>query len=171
MKKPNRTRELILEESSELFAELGFAGTSIRNIAKKVGVRESAIYNHFESKESIFLELINNLKPESISREILTEELIDQLNKPEKFLINFALNIYKVWQNKNERLFIKLLLKEQPIEIGGIQFSMKNYVDEYIKIIKLIFDELMKHRFIKKGNGEIYANFCFSPIPRFYYLE
>lgn len=164
MKKANKTKELILEKSSELFSELGFAGTSIRNIAKKVGVRESAVYNHFNSKESIFLELVKNLKSESISREILTDELIDQLNKPEKFLVNFAQNIYKFWQTGNERLFIKLLLKEQPFEIDGIEISIKNYVGEYIKIIKLIFDELMKHKFIKKGNGKIYANLFFSPI-------
>ena len=164
MKKVHKTKELILEVSSGLFSEFGFEGTSIRNIAKKVGVRESAIYNHFESKQSIFLELMNNLKPESISKEILTDELIDQLNRPEKFLVNFAQNIYRFWQSRNERLFIKLLLKEQPIEIGGIQFSVKNYVEEYIKIIALIFNELMKHKFIKRGNSGIYANLFFAPI-------
>ena len=37
----------------DLFSRYGFAGSSVRHIAKEVGIRESAIYNHFSSKDAI----------------------------------------------------------------------------------------------------------------------
>jgi AcrR family transcriptional regulator len=44
-----KTREDILSAALDLFAEQGFAGTSVRQIAQAVGVAESALYYHFRS--------------------------------------------------------------------------------------------------------------------------
>ena len=49
-----QTRREILDAALELFAENGFYGTSLRDIARAVGVRESALYHHFASKEALF---------------------------------------------------------------------------------------------------------------------
>jgi len=49
MKKGEKTKSLILVKSLQLISENGYSGTSIRNISAAVGLRESAIYNHFKS--------------------------------------------------------------------------------------------------------------------------
>jgi AcrR family transcriptional regulator len=49
-----RTRQAILDAALELFADNGYFGTSLRDVASAVGVRESAIYNYFKSKEALF---------------------------------------------------------------------------------------------------------------------
>ena len=53
---PN-TRERILDAALDLFIEQGFDGTSLRQIAEKLGVTKAALYYHFESKEDILLAL------------------------------------------------------------------------------------------------------------------
>lgn len=53
-----RTRQAILDAALDLFAERGFFGTSLRDIARTVGVRESALYNYFPSKDALFEALI-----------------------------------------------------------------------------------------------------------------
>lgn len=53
-----RTRQAILDAALELFGDRGFFGTSLRDVASAVGVRESAIYNYFPSKEALFEALI-----------------------------------------------------------------------------------------------------------------
>ncbi len=51
------TRGRILEASLGLFAERGYAGTSIRDIAGEVGIQSATLYGHFPSKEHILAEL------------------------------------------------------------------------------------------------------------------
>jgi AcrR family transcriptional regulator len=53
-----QTRQAILDAALDLFAERGYFGTSLRDIAAVVGVRESAFYNYFDSKEALFSELL-----------------------------------------------------------------------------------------------------------------
>ena len=56
------TRKHILEASAELFARSGYHAVSMQGIAKKVGIRESSIYNHFKSKENILETLFQIFK-------------------------------------------------------------------------------------------------------------
>jgi AcrR family transcriptional regulator len=53
-----RTRQAILDAALDLFGERGFFGTSLRDVARAVGVRESALYNYFLSKDALFEALI-----------------------------------------------------------------------------------------------------------------
>lgn len=46
-------REAILGAALELFAERGFHGTAVPEIAERAGVGAGTIYRHFESKEAI----------------------------------------------------------------------------------------------------------------------
>jgi len=48
----------ILEAARMLFAEKGFDGTSISDIAGSVGVADGAIYKHFASKRALLFEVI-----------------------------------------------------------------------------------------------------------------
>jgi AcrR family transcriptional regulator len=48
----------ILESAMDVFDEYGYDGGSMREIASRVGVRESALYRHFPGKEAILKTLI-----------------------------------------------------------------------------------------------------------------
>lgn len=52
------TKSIILESALQLFSEQGFHGTSMRDIAQAVGIRESSIYKHFNGKQDIFHSLV-----------------------------------------------------------------------------------------------------------------
>jgi AcrR family transcriptional regulator len=51
------TREKILDVALELFTDQGFDGTSMREIAERLGISKPAIYYHFASKEEILMAL------------------------------------------------------------------------------------------------------------------
>jgi AcrR family transcriptional regulator len=51
-------REQILEAAAELFVSQGFAATSTRAIADRVGIRQASLYYHFAGKDDILLELL-----------------------------------------------------------------------------------------------------------------
>ena len=55
----NNTKQVILNESLKLFAIKGFDGVSVRDIAGKVGIKQSSLYKHFENKQAIFNSLLD----------------------------------------------------------------------------------------------------------------
>ncbi|MEU6218714.1 TetR/AcrR family transcriptional regulator [Streptomyces sp. NPDC047022] len=55
---PPGTRGKILRAGLELFAESGFAGASIRQIAGMVGINSATLYAHYPSKGHVLAELV-----------------------------------------------------------------------------------------------------------------
>ena len=52
--KGEQTAVRILDAAEALFAEHGFAGTTLRGVAAVVGLRTPSLYNHFPSKEQLY---------------------------------------------------------------------------------------------------------------------
>ena len=52
----------IMESALELIAEKGIQGLTIKNLSKKIGVTEPAIYRHYENKTAILIAILNNFK-------------------------------------------------------------------------------------------------------------
>ena len=55
---PGGRRQQILESAAGLFAERGYAGTSIDDIGRSVGASGPSIYWHFASKEALLSEML-----------------------------------------------------------------------------------------------------------------
>lgn len=48
------TKRLICERALEVFAEKGYAATTMRDVATAVGMRDASLYSHYPSKQAIF---------------------------------------------------------------------------------------------------------------------
>ena len=58
-----RTRSEIIQSALQLFSQHGYHGTSMRQIARQSDIALGGIYNHFESKEQIFLAVLTEAHP------------------------------------------------------------------------------------------------------------
>lgn len=56
---PKDTRGKIMQAASDLFASMGYAGTTTRAIAETAGVNEVTLFRHFGSKENLAREIMN----------------------------------------------------------------------------------------------------------------
>ena len=55
------TKERILETALELFAQSGYLGTSMNDIAKKLGITKAALYKHYTSKQEILDRIVERM--------------------------------------------------------------------------------------------------------------
>jgi AcrR family transcriptional regulator len=67
-RRPSDTRDRILAAALELFAERGFHGTAVPDIARTAGVGAGSLYRHFEGKEALVNEVFRQCKRELLAR-------------------------------------------------------------------------------------------------------
>jgi len=55
------TKERILETALELFAQNGYLGTSMNDIARQLGFTKAALYKHYTSKQEILDRIVEHM--------------------------------------------------------------------------------------------------------------
>ena len=126
------TREEILNKALDLFAENGYHGTSMREIAKAVGIKGSSIYNHFSGKEDIFSELFNYLAPLNLKAQNLQTKFTTAEDDPLEILNYFAQIVIEEMQDQKKVKLLKMMLKENnnPVVKKRLQSRMKNNIEK-----------------------------------------
>ena len=115
------TKEKILDAALTLFAENGYDGTSVEQIANIVGIKAPSLYKHYKGKEDILNALID-------SAETRYDEMFGSEN-----------HIGKILENREE--FIKMTM-------GRVAFTM---IDPMIrKIRKLLVQEQFRNERISE---------------------
>ena len=159
----NKTKRKIFETSMKLFAQKGYAATSIEEITATVGVAKGTLYYHFSSKEEIFNFLIEEgMKLLQNSIDIKTAKFTNYIDKMKAIVL----------------IQIKIVIKyEDLITILLSQFwghetrnqKCQKHILEYIGKIENIVKEGIEVGQIKKGNpqaiaSEIYGLICSSLV-------
>lgn len=53
-----QTEDRLLSVAADMFSTQGYAGVSMRDIARAVGITQAAIYHHFSSKDALYIAAI-----------------------------------------------------------------------------------------------------------------
>ncbi len=157
------TKERIIATALKQFASEGFAAASIRKMAKEVGIRESAFYNHFSSKDEILKEIFARFGTKGKIAALLSDELLEQIDKPKKFLTLFVEKLFSAWEEENEKLFFNLLTKEATSKREN-SFTLFDEINEMESVWRFVFEQMIKFKTIKKHEPETLANEFSAPL-------
>lgn len=147
------TRQDILNAALDLFAENGFFGTSMREIARQVGVRESALYHHFASKEAILEALAQTYGPGHARHleEIDIGAMLDALG-PRELLQQIVQFMITTWSTQSEQKMLRIMLSEGQRLGQHDVLNLPAYVKQARKTIARVFEEMMRKKLIKKAD-------------------
>ena len=109
--KGSKTKEKILKRALKLFSSKGFKATTVRDIAGSIGMKQSALYNHFKNKDEILETLIRDLTSSAIVT-LFDNKDASELHKEGKSLLMGIATTFKLlsFDGQNEALF-KLLMQ------------------------------------------------------------
>ncbi len=158
------TKDLILKASMELFSEYGYKAASVRKIAAKVGIRESALYNHFTNKEEIFKAVASTLFSTPTSASQSERSVAERAKDGKKFLFSFIVG-YKLmtFDAKNERLFRILMI--ELLQNKTIRESFKSeFHNNNIKMLSEAFFVMMQEDIVRSGDPKLMATEFLSPL-------
>jgi AcrR family transcriptional regulator len=102
-----RTHQEIVQAAHSLFLAKGYNGTSMRQIAQQAGITVSSIYNHFSTKEDIFIAVVEAFHP---YHELLPILETSSGETKEAFLRNAARSMLDILERRPD--FINLILIE-----------------------------------------------------------
>ena len=158
------TKQEILNVSLDLFSIYGFEATSMSKIANTIGIRKASLYSHFESKQAILNEIIDEILEYYDKKSIFVNtdwntvdvpENVDEIVKKIQEQIQFILHdpyISKarkmlVIEQFNNPILSKLQTKQNYIDV-------LNYFTEFIQLL------IQKDILIKEDATIMASQFC-----------
>jgi AcrR family transcriptional regulator len=157
-------KEIILEVSLKLFSERGYRNTSVRDIAKEVGITQSGLYNHFKNKDHILETLIKDLTNSAIVKLFENKSTEELASKGKSTLFSIA-TTFKIiaFDKKNEALF-KLLMQELYKNRTIRKIYNEHFYNTNVTKLSSVFKIMMQNNVIKSGDSLFLANEFFAPL-------
>ena len=162
--KGSKTKEKILKTSLKLFASKGYKATTVRDIAGAMGVKQSALYNHFKNKDEILETLISNLTSSAIVT-LFEGKDTQELQKQGKALLASIGTTFKLlsFDGQNEALY-KLLMQEVFRNERIREIYNEHFYQENVKKLSGLFFGMMQEEQIKSSDPLLLANEFFAPL-------
>jgi AcrR family transcriptional regulator len=129
------TQAKILSLSAELFANRGFSGVSMRDIARSAGITQAAIYHHFPNKEGLYIASLEHLYAAQTTELV---SIIGQERDPESQLALMVSRLLEVFDQQAHfrRIYFRELL-------DGDEKRLKLLADRIFPEINQVLRELM----------------------------
>lgn len=158
------TRERILDETLTLFAENGYDGTSVEQIAERVGIKAPSLYNHFKGKEDILNTLIDIA--ESHYEELFgSDNNIGRLpGSKEEFIRSEVQRVSFTVHDPMIRRIRKFLVREQFRNERFAEITTNHQLNGVRRMYTKIIEGMMSKGLFRDDDPELLAIELISPV-------
>ncbi len=158
------TRDRILDEALTLFADNGYDGTSVEEIADKVGIKAPSLYNHFKGKEDILNALIDSAE-ERYEESFGSEKNTGTLPKnKEEFLQTSMERVSFTMRDPMIRKMRKFLVREQFRNERFAEITTKHQLNGIQGMYKKIIKDMINKGMFMEDDPELLATEVTAPV-------
>lgn len=166
MEEKHTTKDRIERVALELFAKKGYQSVSIRDIGKKVGIKESSIYYHFKNKQSIMDSLLYNIE---LLIEKMKADFDYEFTKTEEVTVaamcNVAIGFLKgYFLNPYVYQMLAFLTMEQMTDPKAYETYQRLVFELPLTQQEKVFGEMIERGFINPNNPAILAQEFYAVI-------
>ena len=166
----NTTKIRILDEALNMFAENGYKGTNLRDLAAQLGLSKSALYKHYASKEEIWKALLDRMEAYYAER-FGSENHLPDIPKSCEELFTATMGMLDFTVNDSRIILTrKLLLTEQFHDERVCKLATKHFLGGTEKIFTVIFEKMMASALLKNEDPEMLAFVYTAPITSLIHL-
>ena len=168
------TKEKIAYEALALFSKKGYKGTSVKNIADAVGIKDSSIYKHFKSKQEILDMIMLEIKKRI---EEMTEEFGLPMGGDYKKAVAFYATLGQEGMTEFCKKIFLFYLKDDLLSkfwrMGTMEqfhndevyaLFRKFFLEDSIQYQTLLFGEMIHQNIFIEADPETMAISFYSPI-------
>lgn len=167
------TKEIILFKALNLFADKGYDGVTVRDIANEVGIMQSSLYKHYKSKQEIFDTLVQKMQTQfqeaSLSFQ-LPEGTLEKISSDyaqggNEILRTISASIFHYYLcDPYASQFRKMLTLERYKNKEIEKIYREIYIERVITYQTSLFAEMIHQGFMKKADPEVMALQFFAPV-------
>ena len=157
----SRTKDMILRKSILYFAQHGFAGTKISELAKHIGIGQGSLYSYFTSKEDLFLELLQMINREA---QIKPLKLLAALPISAKQKVHKMTHAILLRLENDEDFAGMIVLNTQMLLEENLDYSSAGYQLELYKYTKKIIEQGQKEGSVVVGTPQKIADYYWSVV-------
>lgn len=166
----NTTKNRILDEALILFAEKGYKGANLRDLATRLDLSKSALYKHYNSKEDIWNSLLDKMESYYAERFGSESNLSPQPNSCDE-LLNISMGMVRFTVNDPQIILTrKLLLTEQFHDERVKTMATKYFLTGTKEIYAKIFEQMMADGFLRTSDPEMLSFSYTAPISSLIHL-
>jgi AcrR family transcriptional regulator len=129
-------QQQILDEAINLINEKGIQGLTIKNLSKKIGISEPALYRHFESKIEILLSILNEFKEMAITLGNVLDNMDGTTLEKINIMFSSLLELFSESPSMVSVIFSEEIFKNENVLKEGIFEIMNLHTQTLEKIIE-----------------------------------
>lgn len=154
----NSTKSRILDEALVMFAENGYKGTNLRDLAAKLELSKSALYKHFTSKDDIWNALLDRMEEHYVSHFGSAENMPKQPKSGEElYQMSMGMIRFTVY-DPQIILTRKLLLTEQFHDKRAATLATRYFNETNHIIFELVFKQMMEDGLMDKEDPKMLSS-------------
>ena len=134
MSKNGNPKQKFIETAHGLFAERGYHGVSLADVAKELGLTKQAIIYHFKTKEALYGAVLAQLAERL---DVLTEKTVVDGEAPEQRLKSFVNGLSELMLHHNEdaRLIARELLDNMDRAPQSRKWYLRGFLDTSVALL------------------------------------